>query len=371
MNRGITFVALLCLTEAMTLGCGSDENPASPAASGGRTATGGATSSAGTGAKGGTVATGGINATGGALATGGAGASTGGVVTTGGMTATGGALATGGAGASTGGAVATGGAIATGGALASGGTSASAGETIAAGGTVATGGTPETGGYTDVGGTTSTGTLVDAGDEADAGDQADAGSPADAGNPNEGTIVVDTIEAGDISDWTPPDMGGNPVTTFEEITSPYDGSTALRTTVSGNTLMSCPVRSTSRMFPLGTSVSTDAVALRLYLALDSDMTEYNWPGLELALYSEGNVVGYVVYYRAAATGSYIMQRTADWHAIADNGYQILPFSPLLDASSAVSTNPIQFDALQLIIINYTCEGNNSVIIDNVSLVPAT
>jgi hypothetical protein len=64
-----------------------------------------------------------------------------------------------------------------------------------------------------------------------------------------------------------------------------------------------------------------------------------------------------------------MQRTASWHAIANNGFQTLPLSPLLDSSGAVIPTPVTFDKIRITMVNYTCIGTNSVIIDQLSLVP--
>ena len=184
-----------------------------------------------------------------------------------------------------------------------------------------------------------------------------------------GTIVLDPIAAGDLANWTPPAVNSNPTMTFEEIVSPYDSGVALRTTATGTTLMACPVEYTSRDFQLPGSVSSAAYALQLYLALDSDMTTYNWPGLQVDLLSGGAVVADIQYYSAAATGTFIMQRTASWHAIANNGFQALPLSPLLDSSGAVIPTPVTFDKIRITMVNYTCIGTNSVIIDQLSLVP--
>ena len=184
-----------------------------------------------------------------------------------------------------------------------------------------------------------------------------------------GTIVLDPVVAGDRSNWTPPAVNSNPTMTFEEIVSPYDSGVALRTTATGTTLMSCPMEYTSRDFQLPGSISSAAYDLQLYLALDSDVSTYNWPGLQVDLLRDGAVVADIEYYRAAATGTYIMQRTASWHSIADNGYQTLPLSPLLDSSGAVIGTPVTFDQIRISMVNYTCVGTNSVTIDALSLVP--
>jgi hypothetical protein len=99
------------------------------------------------------------------------------------------------------------------------------------------------------------------------------------------------------------------------------------------------------------------------------MTTYNWPGLQVDLLSGGAVVADIQYYRAAATGTYIMERTAHWHAIADNGFQRLPLDPLLDSKGAIISRPVTFDKIRITIVNYTCIGTNSVVIDQLSLVP--
>jgi hypothetical protein len=209
-------------------------------------------------------------------------------------------------------------------------------------------------------------------DASTAGGKPDSGVDATASDGPSGvfgTIVLDPVASGDLSNWTPPAVNSNPTMTFEEIVSPYDSGVALRTTATGTTLMACPVEYTSRDFQLPGSISSAAYALQLYLALDSNMTTYNWPGLQVDLLSGGVAVADIQYYRAAATGDYIMQRTANWHAIADNGFQTLPLSPLLDSNSAVISTPVTFDKIRITMVNYTCVGTNSVIIDALSLVP--
>ena len=202
------------------------------------------------------------------------------------------------------------------------------------------------------------------------GGNRDGGRGADAtASGAYGPIVLDPVVAGDLANWTPPAINSNPTMTFGEIVSPYDSGVALRTTATGTTLMACPVEYTARDFQLPGSVSSAAYALQLYLALDSDMTTYNWPGLQVDLLSGGAVVADIQYYRAAATGTFIMQRTASWHAIANNGFQTLPLSPLLDSSGAVIPTPVTFDKIRVTMVNYTCIGTNSVIIDQLSLVP--
>jgi len=216
--------------------------------------------------------------------------------------------------------------------------------------------------------------LGSAADGGTAGGKRDGGSgvdsaPSDGPSSAYGTIVLDPVAAGDRANWTPPAVNSNPTMTFDEIVSPYDSGVALRTTASGTTLMACPVEYTSRDFQLPGSISSAAYALQLYLALDSDMTTYNWPGLQVDLLSGGAVVADIEYYRAAATGTYIMQRTASWHAITDNGFQTLALSPLLDSSGVVIPTPVTFDKIRITMVNYTCVGTNSVIIDQLSLVP--
>ena len=50
-----------------------------------------------------------------------------------------------------------------------------------------------------------------------------------------------------------------------------------------------------------------------------------------------------MYYRGAATGSFIMARTGPWHVISSNGYQVLSFSSMLDPNDDPSTVPVSFD----------------------------
>jgi hypothetical protein len=115
-----------------------------------------------------------------------------------------------------------------------------------------------------------------------------------------GPIVLDLIAAGDLSNWTPPVVNSNPTMTFNEIVSPYDSGVALSTTATGTTLMACPVEYTARDFQLPGSISSAAYALQLYLALESNMTTYNWPGLQVDLLSGDVAVADIQYYQCTA-----------------------------------------------------------------------
>ena len=370
MKQSKTLMFWLGLVEATAFGCGSDNAPRAgtepDAAVGGATSIAGATSKGGTNSTSSATHVGGVAATGGVLGAGGTSA-TGGVTATGGAFAAAGTNGTGGI-AAMGGTVATGVSTATGGTVASGGV-INTGTSANSGGTLATGGTPATGGTVAAGGTQAVDTSIAAGGADDAGNADDAGSDSGATGPAPSAVVLDAVAAGDSANWTLLDTASNPTVTIQEITSPYDSGVALQTTATGNTVATCGWMRTWRSFTLPQTMRSDTTALQLYLALDSDMTTYNFPGLEVVLYNSGDLVGYVMYYRADATGSFIMDRTGPWHAISSNGYQVLSISSMLDANDDPATVPVSFDQIDLFLINYTCVGNNSVIIDDVSLVP--
>ncbi|HEY5956930.1 MAG TPA: hypothetical protein VIV60_10275, partial [Polyangiaceae bacterium] len=191
--------------------------------------------------------------------------------------------------------------------------------------------------------------------------------------PNSTTLMYDPINAGDSAQWTVLGTGYNPVLVMEEITSPYDGGTALRTTVTGNTLSSCDTKGAARRYVLAEPVMSSAAALDLYIALDFNGTYYNWPWVELYLYSGDTIVGFALYYRLAATGGYrLTEEPLDQYtAIPNNGYQRLPIVPLTlrsDGRLERMTSPVAFDSFRLFLQNYACEGTNSVVVDNVSLI---
>lgn len=167
-------------------------------------------------------------------------------------------------------------------------------------------------------------------------------------------------------------MGSNPTVTLEEVASPTGNGIALQATAVGTTIMSCYTQDAWREYTLPSTFNTAAVSLRMYLGLDSDVTTYNWPGLEARFYKNHTWVGLSVYYRAEATGTYMMNSKGDaWTAIPQNGVQTLPFSPLYDTSGYPLSEPIEFDAIRIYMMNYACIGNNSVVIDDISLVPAS
>lgn len=136
--------------------------------------------------------------------------------------------------------------------------------------------------------------------------------------------------------------------------------------------MACYTQTAWREYALPSTFNTAAVSLRMYLGLDSDVTYYNWPGLEARFYKNNTWVGLTVYYRAEATGQYMMDaRGGGWTAIPQNGLQTLPFSPLYDTSGQPLSTPIDFDAIRIYMMNYACIGTNSVVIDDMTLVPAS
>jgi len=190
--------------------------------------------------------------------------------------------------------------------------------------------------------------------------------------PDTPALLHDPINAGDSAQWTFHDVGGNPVVALEEVTSPYDGGTALQTVAVGTTYSACSTDyAVSKTYHLAEPVMSDAVALEMYIALDSDGTYYNWPWVSLTLRSGETELGYVFYYRLAATGGYRLnvEPMELYYAIPDNGYQRLPLAPIWnsDAGQSLVPSPVAFDSFEIVMLNYACVGTNKVVIDDISL----
>ena len=112
-------------------------------------------------------------------------------------------------------------------------------------------------------------------------------------------VVVDEVPSGSLSLWEVGNFEYNPVLTYQEIVSPHDGSTAIETSVVGNTIMMCETKSLKRKHEYGGNTSdTD---LQAYLAFTSSMSYYNLPYVVIQLFSaDDTVVGSQLYYDTPA-----------------------------------------------------------------------
>jgi hypothetical protein len=179
--------------------------------------------------------------------------------------------------------------------------------------------------------------------------------------------VIDEVAPGSLSAWEVTDEEYNPVLTYEEVTSPYDGSTAIETSVVGNTISMCETKSLKRTYAYGGNTSdTD---LQAYLAFTSSMSYYNLPYVVVQLLDEADtVIEYQVYYGTDVTGSYY----GDIIASNPDSYTKLPSEAgdfVLDLE-AMGSN-IDFASFSVILANYTCEGENTTTFDHLRMIGGT
>ena len=178
------------------------------------------------------------------------------------------------------------------------------------------------------------------------------------------TTVLDSVAPGSLSTWNQFFSAYNPTPTYSEITSPYDGSTAIKTEVTGTTLMYCDTKYISKVYETGTYNSGD-VDLKAYLAFNYSGTEYNFPYVAVYLLdSSDNVVGQHIWYGKGIVGSYyqgiISSGPSSYTELSsDKGYFTLDLSDI---------GTKDFTKIQVGLYDYTCEGTNSIIFDELSLV---
>lgn len=177
-------------------------------------------------------------------------------------------------------------------------------------------------------------------------------------------ILLDEVLPGSLSEWGVNDTGGNPVFSAIEIESPYDGSTAIKTSVDGNTYAQCPSQSIEKWYNI--SGNTDETKLKVYLEFTSTMDAYNFPYILVLLYdNDNNDLGGQFYYgKGVISGIY-----ANYASNYPDSYTELSASSgdfVLDLSKIGSD--IDFSKIKIIIANYACIGQNSIIFDHLRVI---
>jgi len=173
--------------------------------------------------------------------------------------------------------------------------------------------------------------------------------------------VLDDIPVESISTWITMNSGGNPYLTISEITSPYDESIALQTSVNGVTTELCPSQGVYKEFFVnGNAMTTD---LKAYLSFTSTMDTYNFPYVQVVLYDNDVQVGYQVYYgKGVISGLYAEYAAADpehyTELSAAEGFMTLDLSKMGD---------VDFQMIRVYVFGYACVGQNSVTLDHLVL----
>ena len=183
-------------------------------------------------------------------------------------------------------------------------------------------------------------------------------------NPSD-EVLVDEVQAGSLSGWEVYDYYNNPIFYFEEIVSPYDGSTAIKTRAVGNTTSYCSTEYLKKSY--GIRGNTDTTKLKAYLEFYSNLTTYNFPYIYVQLHGgqDDELLGYQIYYGKGMVGSYyIGMITSDPLHFTE-----LPSATgdmLLDLSK-IGEN-IDFGKVTISITNYTCVGENSTVFDHLRVI---
>ncbi|RIH66069.1 HYR domain-containing protein [Mariniphaga sediminis] len=178
-------------------------------------------------------------------------------------------------------------------------------------------------------------------------------------------ILLDEVLPGSLSDWEITDEQYNPTLSYDEIVSPYDQTTAIRTRVVGNTLMMCETKVLTKTY--NTSGNTETTDLQAYLEFSSNLTTYNFPYIIVELLDENNQsLGQQVYYGKDMVGSFFLNA----YILTNPGnYTELPSATgdmILDLS-AIGEN-IDFNKISIKLSNYTCIGENSIIFDHLRVI---
>ncbi|HDR50487.1 MAG TPA: T9SS type A sorting domain-containing protein [Mariniphaga anaerophila] len=160
------------------------------------------------------------------------------------------------------------------------------------------------------------------------------------------------------------DTGGNPAFTYTEIESPYDDSTAIKTSVVGNTYSMCPSQYIEKTFNL--SGNTDETKLKAYLEFTSTMDYYNFPYVVVYLFDNDNYqLGHQIYYgKGVISGiyaNYASNNPASYTELsASSGDMILDLSKM--------GSDIEFNKIKIVLANYACIGQNSIIFDHLRVI---
>ncbi|SHG07066.1 HYR domain-containing protein, partial [Mariniphaga anaerophila] len=174
-------------------------------------------------------------------------------------------------------------------------------------------------------------------------------------------VLLDEVLAGSLAGWGITDEQYNPILSFEEIVSPFDGTSAIQTSVVGNTIMMCETKAVTKTYDIiGNSATVD---LKVYLEFASNLTTYNFPYIVAELLDENdNSLGQHVYYGKDMVGSFFLNS----HILTNpDSYTELPSATgdmVLDLARI--GEDIDFNKISIKLCNYACEGENSIVFDH-------
>lgn len=174
-------------------------------------------------------------------------------------------------------------------------------------------------------------------------------------------VLIDEVLPGSISGWEVYDYPNNPTFFYEEVISPYDGTTAIKTRAVGNTYSWCSTESITKIYEISGNTST--TSLQAYLEFYSNLTTYNFPYITVEIKdSNDGILGYHIYYGKDMVGSWYLNNYINGNPAY---YTELPSATgemILDLSKI--GEDIDFDKFSIRISNYTCIGENTIILDH-------
>jgi hypothetical protein len=194
---------------------------------------------------------------------------------------------------------------------------------------------------------------------------ATAPRPPAAARPAAGlSVVLDEVDAGSVADWgeiyDPQQF--NPRFFREEVRSPFDGSTAIRTRAVGNTVATCETKWIRRVYATGPQDSSHT-QLEAYVDFAFDGTTYNLPSLSFELLdAQDHSLGRRTYFGKGVIGQFNRSQ------LGATGYVELRSATGIHRFdlSRIGAN-IRFTKVAVYLQNYTCQGENSLMFDHLLL----
>lgn len=179
------------------------------------------------------------------------------------------------------------------------------------------------------------------------------------------SLIIDPIPTGSLKKWNesfnPKNI--NPAFYFEEI-SLANGSTAIQTRAIGNTLASCETKWIKRIYETGLLNSSNVI-LEATADFSFNNTTYNLPtiGIEL-LDQNGRSLGMKEFFGRNIIGSFNraqLKSTGHIELSSDKGLHRI-------ALTQIGAN-IKFAKIAVYLKNYSCQGENSIILKRLELKP--
>jgi hypothetical protein len=178
--------------------------------------------------------------------------------------------------------------------------------------------------------------------------------------------VLDEMDS--TSGWDVYTSGYNPTVTVSTVVSNYDLSNAIKTDLSGNTVMYCDTKYMYKTFDVGASNSGNT-DLKAYLEFASSQDTYNFPYITVYLLDSNDAsLGYHIWYGKDMVGSYyqnIINNDPTHFTMfdSDKGFFTMDLSNVGQG--------LDFTKVRVYISNYACVGTNSIVMDHIVFAKST